>query len=310
MTHLARFAPLPDATRSPHKDIRTMTHHAIRNTCRIRFAAALIAGMLLGSSTAFAQENRGERGGPRAGQESRSERNASIPDQGRRADRDGARPSQPGRVDASPRVDQGVRDMPRAAYENRIERRAPPPVRHDPRFAQQYYPARGTVIQRLPYGSRPFQYHGQPYYHSHGVWYRPNGIYFTVVGPPIGAFVSVLPYGYSVIDFGGRPYYRYDDVYYARRDNGYVVIDPPENLEQDSPAAAASDELFIYPAAGQTAEQQANDRFECHDWASEQTGYDPTRVAGGVAPEQTASRRAAYLRAMTACLEGRSYTVR
>ena len=88
------------------------------------------------------------------------------------------------------------------------------------------------------------------------------------------------------------------------------VIEPPTELATENPAVAEQDELFIYPAAGQTAEQQANDRFECHDWASEQTGYDPTRVAGGVAPEQAASRRAAYLRAMTACLEARDYTVR
>lgn len=204
----------------------------------------------------------------------------------------------------------GERNVPRAAYENRIERRAPA-ARHDSLIVQHaHYPGRGGVVQRLPRDVRAFHHHGRSYYHSRGVWYRPSGAYFTVVGPPVGAFVTVLPYGYTVIDFGGRPYYRYDDVYYARRDDGYVVIDPPEEIAGDDRADDGPDELFVYPAAGQTAEQQANDRFECHDWASQQTGYDPTQVSGGVPPEQADARRADYLRAMTACLEARNYTVR
>lgn len=42
------------------------------------------------------------------------------------------------------------------------------------------------------------------------------------------------------------------------------------------PVAAAS-EPYIYPAKGQGAEQQQKDRYECHVWASEQTGFDPSR---------------------------------
>ena len=34
---------------------------------------------------------------------------------------------------------------------------------------------------------------------------------------------------------------------------------------------------FVYPAQGQTAEQQSRDEFECFQWASEQTGFDPTQ---------------------------------
>ena len=34
-------------------------------------------------------------------------------------------------------------------------------------------------------------------------------------------------------------------------------------------------ELYIYPAKGQSAEQQEKDKFECYSWAKNDTGFDP-----------------------------------
>jgi hypothetical protein len=34
--------------------------------------------------------------------------------------------------------------------------------------------------------------------------------------------------------------------------------------------------ISVYPAKGQTTEQQANDERECYAWAQQQTGIDPT----------------------------------
>jgi len=34
--------------------------------------------------------------------------------------------------------------------------------------------------------------------------------------------------------------------------------------------------LFVYPAQGQTADQTAKDQYECHVWAVQQTGVDPS----------------------------------
>ena len=34
--------------------------------------------------------------------------------------------------------------------------------------------------------------------------------------------------------------------------------------------------LIIYPSKGQSAQQQSQDRYECHTWAVQQTGYDPS----------------------------------
>ncbi len=36
-----------------------------------------------------------------------------------------------------------------------------------------------------------------------------------------------------------------------------------------------ADEAFVYPAEGQTEEQQKRDEFECYQWAAEKSGFDP-----------------------------------
>jgi hypothetical protein len=51
--------------------------------------------------------------------------------------------------------------------------------------------------------------------------------------------------------------------------------------------AAQAAPPVIYPAKGQTAHQQEKDKFECHEWAKGQSGYDP--VAAAPAPPPTAA---------------------
>jgi hypothetical protein len=34
--------------------------------------------------------------------------------------------------------------------------------------------------------------------------------------------------------------------------------------------------IYIYPAKGQSEEQQQRDKFDCSQWATQQTGFDPT----------------------------------
>jgi len=77
----------------------------------------------------------------------------------------------------------------------------------------------------------------------------------------------------------------------------------PDNHEQGSSGNQGED-LYIYPAQGQSEQQQADDRYECHRWAVDETGYDPTES------DYDADRRVEHLRAMTACLTGRGYSVR
>jgi hypothetical protein len=59
----------------------------------------------------------------------------------------------------------------------------------------------------------------------------------------------------------------------------------------------------MYPRNGQTEQQQATDRYECHKWATAQSGFDPTRAQGGASPDS-------YRRAMIACLDARGYSAR
>ena len=49
--------------------------------------------------------------------------------------------------------------------------------------------------------------------------------------------------------------------------------------------------MVVYPAKGQSAEQQKKDEFECHQWAVQQTGYDPTRAQQAPQQQTTQSGR-------------------
>jgi uncharacterized protein DUF6515 len=192
------------------------------------------------------------------------------------------------------------------------------PEHMDARYAHnRYYPDRGAYIRALPGHPYEFDRPGGHYYYSGGVWYRPYGPSFVVVGAPIGLFVPVLPPFYTTMWFGGVPYYYANDTYYvwSQAQNGYEVVDPPgdqggASTDAPQPPPPQGDNLFIYPQQGQSAEQQASDQYDCHRWSSSQTGFDPTQAGGGVSPDQLGARRADYQRAMIACLQGRGYSAR
>ena len=58
-----------------------------------------------------------------------------------------------------------------------------------------------------------------------------------------------------------------------------VVIVALALVSAVSAASAWAQQIFIYPQRGQSAQQQQQDRFECHQWAVQQTGFDPTMAA-------------------------------
>ena len=53
-----------------------------------------------------------------------------------------------------------------------------------------------------------------------------------------------------------------------------VTPPPPRTVLLAPPPAR----IFVYPASGQSAEQTDRDRYECHSWAVQQTGVDPSRA--------------------------------
>jgi hypothetical protein len=186
-----------------------------------------------------------------------------------------------------------------------------PYPRYDGRYSHnQYYPTHGSTVPVMPHQPVLITHPGGPYYYSSGVWYRPYGSSYVVVGAPLGVYVPILPVYYTTLWVSGVPYYYANDTYYTWNpaQNGYEVVAPPSDPGAVSPPPP-SDDLFIYPQNGQSSEQQANDKYECHQWAVGQAGFDPTQAGGGAA-DPSDNARDNYQRAMRACLEGRGYSVR
>jgi hypothetical protein len=186
----------------------------------------------------------------------------------------------------------------------------------DGRFSHnQFYYDRGYSIRRPPadgIGGLHGADGGRYWYHG-GNWYRWRDHGWVVWGAPFGLFVPFLPPYFTTVWWYGVPYYYANDTYYAWDDTHqeYEVVAPPDGMEANGATQApASDRLFVYPKAGQSAEQQSKDRTECERWAAGQSGFDPTLAGGGVAPEQALQKRNDYFRAQVSCLEGRGYTVR
>jgi len=53
------------------------------------------------------------------------------------------------------------------------------------------------------------------------------------------------------------------------------VAPPPRTVAVRAPPPQR---VFVYPANGQSPEQTDRDRYECHVWAVQQTGVDPSRA--------------------------------
>ena len=89
------------------------------------------------------------------------------------------------------------------------------------------------------------------------------------------------------------------------------AVAAPDGAAGTAPPSAVSapqaSGIIAYPKNGQSDQQLATDKYECHTWAKGQTGFDPTsQSSSGASPNV----RSAYNRAIAACLEGRGYTVR
>ena len=143
------------------------------------------------------------------------------------------------------------------------------------------------------------------YWYDQGQWYRRDELGWLVVDAPAGAFVSVLPPYYTTVWSGGVIYYYANDAYY--RWNGaqraYEVVEPPAKIgSPDTTQASGSAAVYASARNGQSAQQQARDREECHRSAVEQ-------ASGAVPPEVAASKRDNTFRAEATCLDARGYSV-
>jgi len=171
---------------------------------------------------------------------------------------------------------------------------------------------------------RPWGPRWVPHYWGGGYW---GGAFWPHVylGWDFPWFLATLPVGYATYWYGGVPYYYWQGVYYAwNPDYGdYVVTDPPpvtggvaQGAAAPPPAGAQPGDaggrgamsLFVYPKNGQSEQQTQNDRYQCHEWAVGQTGFDPTNSANG--SQAATATPENYKRAVTACLEARGYSVK
>ena len=55
-----------------------------------------------------------------------------------------------------------------------------------------------------------------------------------------------------------------------------VVAPPPRTVRVASPTPPPAP-VYVYPAQGQSPEQTDRDKYDCHMWAVQQTGVDPSR---------------------------------
>ncbi len=131
-------------------------------------------------------------------------------------------------------------------------------------------------------------------------------------GLGLGLYFASLPLYYSTLWWDGIPYYYADNNYYVYDNTArqYETVAPPQGL-QDQQAASqepVGTDLIAYPKNGQSTEQQAKDKYECHAWAVTQSGFDPTQ--GASAASAAPGKRTDYMRAQAACLDGRGYSVK
>jgi len=189
--------------------------------------------------------------------------------------------------------------------------------------ARSGYVARGAAVAPRPPGpgapGAPGYWHGGHAWvggYWHGV-YWPHAWYY----PGWAWYLPILPVGYATFWWGGVPYYYWNSLYYtwSPADAGYIVTDPPPaggtegsadaggSYEQAPQAnyggGGSGTDVYAYPRNGQSNEQMENDRYECHGWAVNQSGFDPTQ-------QGTSGNPADYRRVMIACLDARGYTAR
>ena len=169
-----------------------------------------------------------------------------------------------------------------------------------------YHP--GHRVQHLPKRHYHFVHDRRDYFYFSGNFFNYHDHYYEVVRPPYGVSVPYLPPGYVSFTYGPSRYFYVNYTYYLwdDHDRDYVVVEPPPGAEDEVVAAAPDSlgEIYAYPAQGQSAKQQDRDYYDCHVWAVSEAKYDPTLEG------QDAGRARDYRRAISACLEGRGYSVK
>jgi len=262
-------------------NLQMTTNRSTRGESLKRRTATLVMLLAAGLSTVQAQPARGhDRDGPRDGH--------------REGHRDSPRNSH--------------RDGPHTAHHRPVPGRWYDGAHGNNR----YYPQPGWAMHAPPPRSRVVVWGGVNYRYLDSVWYAPGARGYVVVRPPYGAVIGDRPAFFTLVTIGAIAYLYANGVYYREHSGGgyEVVPTPVEGLPAATAQPQPQAKSYVYPGQSQSAEQQASDEYECHQWAVSQTGFDPTAVASGQRAPAGPVQREGYQRATSACLEGRGYTVR
>jgi len=87
----------------------------------------------------------------------------------------------------------------------------------------------------MPYGAKPYAYHGSTYYVHGGVYYSPyhyhGTVYYGYMPPPWGVYYTTVPVGAITVTVVGTSYYYADGTYYTttyvQGATQYQVVAPP-----------------------------------------------------------------------------------
>ena len=167
--------------------------------------------------------------------------------------------------------------------------------------------SRHRWVSGLPLGYLALSVAGLSYFYNDGLFYQPYSGGYVVVNPPLGAVVYRLPLGYHTYWYGRRVYYYAGDAYYQwlPSQSAYMVVQPPNAPVSAANLVNTDQHIYVYPTRGQTASETSKDRYECYLWAVKQTGYDPSEASS-----DSGTAFPGYKRALSACLEGRGYSVK
>jgi len=169
-----------------------------------------------------------------------------------------------------------------------------------------FNPGFAWFLPILPLGYATFWWGGLPYYYWNNVYYTWNPGYngYVVTDPPPAAGNTADTSADATDDSG--QYTQAAPADYSPAP-GQPPAAPATAPGQPAPVSAPTGGgagVYLYPRNGQSDTQTQNDRYECHSWAVNQTGFDPTRAA------QQSGNAADYRRAMIACLDARGYSAR
>lgn len=190
-------------------------------------------------------------------------------------------------------------------------------------------PPIGLIVPNLPAFATSFDSDGKTYLYANDVFYSPKpdlGGYEVVNDPedtvsgrsqaPAVLERSQAPAGVpsTRLASSGPSAPKVAAPPGVRTENMVPSSAPPSEApsamsSSDSPVPANPIAIAIHPHNGQSADQQAMDRYQCYRFAVTQTGFDPLASNSGARPAALALRDSEYARAQAACLEGRGYSI-